>query len=128
MADYLSQNLVSELINYIKDEQRYPKFVGVVTYNEDSIWMSTRLKNLMKESFQVVFSKSDGEESQTAVRKEAREETGLELSQMQYLVTDQDYNCDIYICDIERFKPRRTEPDKAGPWKHYSWERFNKMA
>src|SRR6266542_2466152 len=29
---------------------------------------------------------------------------------------------------IERFKPRRMEPDKAGLWKHYSWERFNKMA
>ena len=47
---------------------------------------------------------------------------------MQYLITDSDYECDIYICDIERFKPRRTEPDKAGPWKHYSWGRFNKMA
>ena len=47
---------------------------------------------------------------------------------MQYLVTDQDYDCDIYICDIERFKPRRIEPDKAGSWKHYSWGRFNKMA
>ena len=69
----------------------------------------------MKESFQVVFGKSDGKESQTAARREAREETGLELSQMQYLVTDQDYDCDIYICNIERFKPRRMEPDKAGP-------------
>ncbi len=47
---------------------------------------------------------------------------------MQYLVTNQDYDCDIYICNIERFKPRRIEPEKAGPWKHYSWERFNKMA
>ncbi len=47
---------------------------------------------------------------------------------MQYLVTDNDYDCDIYICDIERFKPRRMEPEKAGPWKHYSWGRFNKLA
>ena len=69
----------------------------------------------MKGSFQVVFGKSDGEESQTTIRREAREETGLELFQMQYLVTDQDYDCNIYICDIERFKPRRTEPEKAGP-------------
>jgi len=63
MADYLSWNLAPELINYIEDEQRYPKFVGVVTYNEDSIWMSTRLKNSMKGSLQVIFSKSDSEES-----------------------------------------------------------------
>jgi len=60
----------------------------------------------MKGSLQVVFSKSDGEESQTVARREAREETGLELSQMQYLVTDQDYDCDIYICNIKRFKSR----------------------
>ena len=41
----------------------YLKFVGVVTYDEDSIWMSTRLKNLMKGSPQVVFGKSDSKES-----------------------------------------------------------------
>ncbi len=68
----------------------------------------------MKENLQVVFDKSNDEESQTATRREAREETSLELSQMQYLVTDQDYNCDIYICNIERFKPRQIEPEKAG--------------
>ena len=58
----------------------YLKFVGVVTYDEDSIWISIRLKNLMKKSLQVVFGKSNGKELQTAVRREAREETGLELS------------------------------------------------
>ena len=68
----------------------------------------------MKGSLQVVFGKSDGEKSQTAARREAREETSLELFQMQYLVTDQDYDCDIYICNIERFKSRRIEPEKAG--------------
>ncbi len=93
----------------------YSKFIEVVTYDKDGIWMSTRLKSPMKESLQVVFSKSDGKESQTATRRETKEETGFELSQMQYLVTDQDYDCDIYICNIERFKPRQMEPDKAGP-------------
>ena len=63
-----------------------------------------------------------------AARREAREETGLELPQMQYLVTDQDYDCDIYICNIERFKSRRIEPEKAGLWKYYLWERFSKIA
>ncbi len=53
-------------------------------------------------------------------RYEAKEETGLELPQIQYLVTDQNYDCNFYICDIERFKPRRIEPEKAGSWKHYS--------
>ena len=80
IADYLSHNLISESINFIEDEQMYLKFVGVVTYDEDSIWISIRLKNLMKKSLQVVFGKSNGKELQTAVRREAREETGLELS------------------------------------------------
>ena len=92
----------------------YPKFVRVVIYDKDGIWMFTRLKSPMKGSLQVVFSKSDGKESQTATRRETRKETGFELFQMQYLVTDQDYDCDIYICDIERFKPRCMESDKAG--------------
>ncbi len=92
----------------------YLKFVRVVTYDENGIWMFTRLKNPIKGSFQIVFSKSDGKESQTAVRREVREETSFELSQMQYLITDEDYNCDIYICNIERFKSRYIEPLKAG--------------
>ncbi len=72
IADYLSRNPAPEFINYIENEQSYPKYVGVVTYDEDGIWMSTRLKNPMKGSLQVVFEKSDGEESQTAARREAR--------------------------------------------------------
>jgi len=80
IADYLLRNLAPEPINYIEDEQLYFKFVRVVTYNEDDIWMSTRLKSPIKGSLQVVFSKSNGEESQTAAHKEARKETGLELS------------------------------------------------
>ncbi len=115
MADYLSRNPTIEPINYIEDKQKYLKYVGVVTYDEDGIWMSTRLKSPMKGSLQVVFGKSDDKESQTAAKREAREETGLELPQMQYLVTDSDYDCDIYICDIERFKLRQIESEKAGP-------------
>ncbi len=73
----------------------------------------------MRGSLQVVFEKSDGKESQVTAKWEAREETGLELFQMQYLVTDKDYNYNIYICDIERFKLRHMKPLKTGLWKHY---------
>ncbi len=90
--------------------------------------MSMRLKNPIKGSLQVVFSKSNSKELQTIAKREVREETGLELLQMQYLVTDRDYDCDIYIYDIEKFKLRCMESEKASPWKHYSWERFNKIA
>ena len=71
MADYLSRNSTTEPITYIEDEQSYPKYVEVVTYDEDDTWMSTRLKSPMKGSLQVVFGKSDEEESQTAARREA---------------------------------------------------------
>jgi len=60
----------------------------------------------MKESFQVVFGKSNNKESRFAIRRETRKEISLELPQMQYLVTDKNYDCDIYICDIEKFKSR----------------------
>ena len=48
----------------------YLKFVGVVEYDKDSIWISTRLKNPIKGSLQVVFGKSDDEESWFATRWE----------------------------------------------------------
>ncbi len=71
--------------------------------------MSIRFKNSIKESLQVVFSKNDKEKLRFTTRREVREETGLKLSQMQYLVTNKDYNCDIYIYDIKRFKSRHME-------------------
>ena len=37
IADYPSRNPIIEPINYIEDEQKYPKYVGVVTYDEDGI-------------------------------------------------------------------------------------------
>jgi len=42
----------------------------------------------MKGSLQVIFGKIDSEESQTAAKREAKEETSLKLFQMQYLVTN----------------------------------------
>ena len=51
IADYLSRNPTTEPIKYIEDEQSYPKYMGVVTYDEDGIWMSTRLKSPMKAVF-----------------------------------------------------------------------------
>ncbi len=106
----------------------YSKFVKVVEYDEDDIWMFTRLKNLMKKNLQVVFDKSNSKESWFIAQQEAKEKTGLELSQIQYLVTDKNYNYDIYIYNIERFKSRYMEPLKAGSWKYYSWKRFKKIA
>ncbi len=60
----------------------YFKFIGVVEYDEDGIWMFTRLRSLIKRSLQVIFGKNDGEELWSAAKREVKEETGLELSQM----------------------------------------------
>ncbi len=97
----------------------YPKFIEVVKYNENGIWIFIRLKSLIKGSLQVVFDKNDGEKSQFAIWKEVRKEISLKLFQMQYLIIDEDYDCDIYIYDIKRFKLRYMKPLKADLWKYY---------
>ncbi len=48
IADYLFRNSASEPINYVEDEQMYSKFIRVVEYDEDGIWMFIRFKNLRK--------------------------------------------------------------------------------
>ena len=55
----------------------YLKFVGVVEYDEDGIWIFTRLRSPIKGSLQVIFGKSDGEESQVVARREAKEKLVL---------------------------------------------------
>ncbi len=64
-----------------------------------------RLHKLIKESLQVVFGKADEQKSITAVKREVKEETDLSVTQLQWLVNNLKYDCDIYLCDIEKFKP-----------------------
>jgi len=66
--------------------------------------MSVRLGKSMKGSLQVVFRKADGQESIIAVKKEVCEKADLSVTQLQWLVNDSNYDCDIYFCDIEKFK------------------------
>src|SRR6266498_3966112 len=113
MADYLSRYPVGELLQMLEENVRMPKFVGVVLYNKKRIWLSVRLSKPMKGSLQVVFRKADEQESITVVKTEVKEETDLSVTQLQWLVNDLKYDCDIYLCDIEKFKPRRSEPNKS---------------
>ena len=105
MADYLSRYPVGEPLQMLKEDVRMPKFVGVVLYNKKGIWLSVRLNKPMKGSLQVVFGKADEQESITAAKREVKEETDLSVIQLQWLVNDLKYDCDIYLCDIEKFKP-----------------------
>ena len=43
------------------------------------------------------------------------------------MVNDSNYDCDIYLCDIKKFKPQRNKPTKANTWKHYSYDTFTRL-
>jgi len=128
MADYLLRYPVGEPLQMLEEDIRMPKFVGVVLYNKKEIWLSVRLNKLMKGSLQVVFGKADKQESITAVKREVKEETDLAVTQLQWLVNDPKYDCDIYLCDIEKFKSRRSEPNKSSAWRHYSYDAFVRLS
>ena len=112
----------------LEEDVRMPTFVGVVLYNKKGIRLSVKLSKLMKGSLQVVFGKADRQESIVAVKREVKEETDLSVTQLQWLVNDPQYDCDIYLCNIEKFKPRRNEPDKLSAWRHYSYDAFARLA
>ena len=105
MADYLSRYPIGELLQMLEENVRMSKFVRVVLYNKKGIWLSIRLNKLMKGSLQIVFGKADEQKSITAVKREVKEETDLSVTQLQWLVNNLKYDCDIYLCDIEKFKP-----------------------
>ncbi len=66
--------------------------------------MSVRLNKLIKGSLQVVFKKADDQESIVIVKREVQKKTDISVTQLQWLVNDSNYDCDIYLCDIEKFK------------------------
>src|SRR6266498_4664039 len=128
MADYLFRYPVRKLLQMLEEDVRMSKFVGVILYNKKGVWLSTKLNKLMKGSLQVVFGKADRQESITAAKREVKEETDLLVTQLQWLVNDPQYDCDIYLCDIEKFKLRRSEPNKASAWRHYSYDAFARLS
>ncbi len=88
----------------LEEDKRIPKFIRVVLYTKKGIWMSVRLSKPMKKSLQVVFRKAEGQESIITIKREIREKTDLSIIQLQWLVNDLQYDCDIYLCDIKKFK------------------------
>ena len=84
---------------------RSPKFVLVVLYNKEGIYMSIRSKEPMKGMLQMPYGKVEpGKSSQEAVIRETKKKTGLEIWPS-YLLNDEFYDCDIYtyrLRDIEK--------------------------
>ena len=104
MADYLLKYSMGELLQMLKKDNRRPKFIEIILYTKKGNWMLTRLKASMKGSLQVVFEKADKQESIVAARREVNKETGLSVTQFQWLINDRHYDYDLYICNIEKFK------------------------
>ncbi len=88
----------------LQEDDRKSKFVRVVLYTKKEVWMSTRLATPMKGSLQVVFGKADEQESIVTAKKEINKETGLKVTQLQWLVNDGHYDYNIYIYNIKKFK------------------------
>jgi len=42
-------------------------------------------------------------------------------------VNDSNYDYDIYLCDIEKFKLQRNKPTKVSAWRYYSYDAFTKL-
>ncbi len=88
----------------LEEDVQMPKFVRVILYTKKGVWISVRLGKPMKESLQVIFRKADGQESIVTVKREVREKTDLSVTQLQWLINDSNYDCNIYLYDIEKFK------------------------
>ena len=54
----------------LKKDVQMLKFVKVVLYTKKGIWMSVRLNKPMKGSLQVIFEKTNGQESIIAAKRE----------------------------------------------------------
>ncbi len=81
------------------------KYILNVLYNDKGVYGSERYKDLIEGLIQVSCEKvNSGEISYQAVCRETREETGLHITPV-YLITDKDFNCDIYTTNIGKRIP-----------------------
>ncbi len=118
-ADYLFR--INQTNSEYPWDRRDVKYILNVLYNDKGVYRSERYKDLMKGLIQVPCEKIDpGETSYQAVCRETREKTGLYTAPV-YLITDKDFNCDLYITDIEERIPQWMEPSKNRPWTFYTW-------
>jgi len=87
---------------------------------KEGVYGLERYKDPMEGLIQVSCEKVDkGETSYQAVCREIRKEMGL-YTASKYLITDNRFNCNIYITDITRGeKPQWMEPEKNRPWVLY---------
>ena len=97
-ADYLSK--INQTNPKYPWDRRDAKYVLNILYNNEGVYGSERYKDLMEGLIQVPCGKVDlRETSYQAICREIREETGLHTAPV-YLITDKDFNYNLYITDI----------------------------
>ena len=97
-VDYLFR--INQTITEYPQNRKDAKYILNILYNNKGVYRSERYKDPIEELIQVPCEKVDSEEtSYQAVYRETREETGLHTVSV-YLITDKDFNCDVYTMDI----------------------------
>src|SRR6266542_4440007 len=84
----------------------------------------------MKNMWQSLRGKTDGELSMEAFLRELEEETNLvtESEDLKFLINDPNYNCDVYTLKVyPNTELDLMESDKNGEWEKFSFEAYEKM-
>src|ERR1044072_5836984 len=91
--------------------------------------MSERYKALMKGKLQTPCGKVEEEETSwmTAIR-ELEEETEIKGPTMKYWGVDKQFNCDIYLYQLEEEDiMERMKPEKNSEWRFYTLEEYKAL-
>src|SRR6266498_2758582 len=102
----------------------------VIVHDRDGVRMSLRYGEVMKNMWQSLGGKTDGEPSMKAALRELEEETDLvaELEDLKFLINDSNYNCDVYTLKIHpNTELDLIEPEKNGEWEKFSFEAYERM-
>ena len=129
-ADCLSR------INYIEIEANDKQYrtnaiyVLIVTYNKEGIWMSERYKAPMRGKLQTPCGKVEkGETLWMAAVRELEEETGIKGPTMEYQGTDKQFNCDIYLYQLEEEDTmEQMESEKNSELRLFTLEKYRALA
>ena len=122
---------IKALRNEMKRRASQAKFVMVLVHDRDGVRMSLRYGEVIKNMWQSLGGKTDGEPSMEAALQELEEETGLvaETEDLKFLINDPNYNCDIYTLKVHpNTELDLMEPDKNGEWEKFSFEAYERMA
>src|ERR1044072_6695436 len=129
-ADCLSRIGSAQVEANDKQYRTDATYVLIVTYNKEGIWMSEKYKAPMKGKLQTPCGKvEEGKTSWMAAVRELEEETGIKGPIMEYWGTDKQFNCDIYLYQLEAEDTmERMELEKNSEWRLFTLEEYRTLA